>query len=664
MFKKILIANRGEIACRISSTAKKMGIKTVGIYSRDDYLSKHTEICDEAILLNSSETTNCYLDINNIIEIAKSTNSQAIHPGYGFLSENSTFAKACQNNGVKFIGPSAESIEIMGSKSFSKAHVEKLKIPTLPSYHGTNQNVDLLLSEAKNIEFPILLKPSLGGGGKGMRVVNKEEEFFESLKSCKRESINSFGDDKILIEKYLKNPKHIEVQVISDMYGNHLHLFERDCSIQRRYQKIIEEAPSNYLDEKKRNIIGEMAVSIARSVKYEGVGTVEFIFDEEGKHYFLEMNTRLQVEHPVTEMIANIDLVEWQLKIAYGEKLSLDQKKIKFNGHSIEARLYAENPNIDFLPSSGKIYYLQFPKSIEFSRNEKVRIDSGIRKNDEITDLYDPMLAKLIVHGANRSEAITIMSRALSNFEIVGPHTNIEFLKNIIDSKEFSSGKIDTNFIDKNKKTLLENIKIIYPEVLALVVSKIFLNESSLSSDPWKSSFGWRLNSTLIRKLIFFTNTSEIEIKIKYQKQGLDFSFDEKDYFLSNFKSHGNNICLKFNDLLLNANVIFVNNYFYVFYNEKKWELKWEDIHSFQEKNEYEKANFTSPMPGKIISLLVNKNDFVEKGLPLLTIEAMKMEHTIVAPSKGIIKDIMFKVGQHVKEGDQLILFSSGEESD
>ncbi len=444
MFNKILIANRGEIACRVAATCKRLGIASVAVYSDADAHAKHVAACDEAMHIGGAAASESYLRIERIIDAAVRTGAQAVHPGYGFLSENEDFAQACEAAGLVFIGPPVSAIAAMGSKAAAKALMHTADVPLVPGYHGDEQDAQLLQREADAIGYPVLLKASAGGGGKGMRVVEQREDFAQALASCKREAASSFGNDRVLIEKYLTRPRHVEVQVFADRHGGAVYLFDRDCSVQRRHQKVLEEAPAPGLSDDVRRAMGEAAVAAARAVSYVGAGTVEFIMTDSA-FYFMEMNTRLQVEHPVTEMITGQDLVEWQLRVASGEPLPLRQDELRIDGHAIEARVYAENPARGFLPSTGTLNYLRMPEGVEFSigspSRAPVRIDSGVREGDTITPFYDPMIAKLIVHGANREEALSRMSRALQACEAVGPQTNVAFLKRIVESEPFATAE-------------------------------------------------------------------------------------------------------------------------------------------------------------------------------------------------------------------------------
>jgi 3-methylcrotonyl-CoA carboxylase alpha subunit len=451
MFTKILIANRGEIACRVAATARRMGIRTVAVYSEADAGSKHVAVCDEAVLIGPAAAKESYLKGEKIIAVALATGAQAIHPGYGFLSENADFADAVAAAGLVFIGPPASSMRAMGSKSAAKTLMESASVPLVPGYHGRSQEPALLQREADRIGYPVLLKASAGGGGKGMRVIERAEDFMAALASCQREAISSFGDDKVLIEAYLQRPRHIEIQVFADTQGNCVYLHERDCSVQRRHQKVLEEAPAPGMPAARRAAMGEAAVAAAKAVGYVGAGTVEFIANQDGSFYFMEMNTRLQVEHPVTEMITGTDLVEWQLRVAAGQPLPLRQDALKIHGHAIEARIYAENPEKGFLPSIGTLRHMDTPDAVSFTLGgtdvpASVRIDSGVREGDAISPFYDPMIAKLIVWGADRAQALARMSQALAEFQITGLATNIAFLKRLVEGSAFASADLDVSW--------------------------------------------------------------------------------------------------------------------------------------------------------------------------------------------------------------------------
>ncbi|MFN7097754.1 MAG: acetyl/propionyl/methylcrotonyl-CoA carboxylase subunit alpha, partial [Gammaproteobacteria bacterium] len=443
MFNSILIANRGEIACRVMRTAKRMGLRCIAVYSDADAHAPHVKMADEAYHLGPAPARTSYLDAEKILAIAKLSNADAIHPGYGFLSENAEFAKQCETAGIIFIGPPASAITAMGSKSNAKQLMEKAGVPLIPGYHGKDQSAAAFIKAAEKIGYPVLLKAAAGGGGKGMRVVNQASEMEIALAAAKREGLSSFGDDYILVEKYLAKPRHVEIQVFSDQHHHHLYLYERDCSIQRRHQKIIEEAPAPDMTDKLRSAMGAAAVACAKAIGYVGAGTIEFLLDEDGQFYFMEMNTRLQVEHPVTEMITGLDLVEWQLRVAAGEKMPLTQAQIPLHGHAIEVRIYAEDPAHDFLPSIGTIHYLQQPQLQNW-----LRVDTGVETGSQISQYYDPMIAKLIVWGESRTEAILRLLQALAHYHVCGVQTNLALLANIASHPDYQTAKVFTHFID------------------------------------------------------------------------------------------------------------------------------------------------------------------------------------------------------------------------
>src|SRR5688572_498003 len=459
MFRKILIANRGEIACRVAATARRMGVKTVAVYSDADANAKHVGACEEAVHIGGSAPKDSYLRWERIIEAAKATGAQAVHPGYGFLSENEEFAQACAEAGLVFIGPPPSAIQAMGLKAESKQLMEKAGVPLVPGYHGAGQETSLLKKEADRIGYPVLIKASAGGGGKGMRVVEKAQDFEAALASCKREAINSFGDDAVLIEKYVQRPRHIEIQVFGDTQGNCVWLFERDCSVQRRHQKVLEEAPAPGMTEAMRRQMGEAAVAAAKAVNYVGAGTVEFIVEQRAdgsmNFFFMEMNTRLQVEHPVTEAITGLDLVEWQLRVASGEKLPLAQDQLRITGHAIEARICAETPDNNFLPATGSLHVYKKPVHTAFERGQ-VRVDDGVREGDAISPYYDSMVAKLIVHGATRAEALARLDDALAQTRIVGLSTNVQFLRYVVRSPSFAKANLDTALIQREEAVLFK----------------------------------------------------------------------------------------------------------------------------------------------------------------------------------------------------------------
>ncbi|MFZ6641425.1 acetyl/propionyl/methylcrotonyl-CoA carboxylase subunit alpha [Undibacterium sp. TC4M20W] len=665
MFTKILIANRGEIACRVAATARRMGIKTVAVYSEADANAKHVAVCDEAVLIGPAAAKESYLRADKIIEVALATGAQAIHPGYGFLSENSEFAEACAKNGIAFIGPPASAIEAMGSKSAAKSLMEKANVPLVPGYHGDNQDADFLHTEADRIGYPVLLKASAGGGGKGMRVIEKSADFKDALASCKREAINSFGDDKVLAEKYLQRPRHIEIQVFADTHGNCVYLFERDCSVQRRHQKVLEEAPAPGMTAERRAAMGDAAVAAAKAVGYVGAGTVEFIANQDGSFYFMEMNTRLQVEHPVTEMITGTDLVEWQLRVAAGEKLPLQQNELQIHGHAIEARVYAENPEKGFLPSIGTLRHARTPVAVNFELGGATdpaafRIDSGVREGDTISPFYDPMIAKMIVWGKDRKEALARMAQALAQYQIVGLNSNIAFLSRLVTSTAFSGADLDTGLIERNQAELFPAPVAANLTTLALAVVSLLNSEKSTkgsSSDPWQSSHGWRMNSLMQRSLQFTEEEQTHDVQVTYLSDGWQVQAGESKVQVRLALADENDIVIKIADQTVAATVVRDGEHFHVFSQGKHTALHYIDALAHAGEAEAETGRLTAPMPGKIVAVLVNKAQEVKKGDALLIMEAMKMEHTISAPHDGVIDEVLYAIGDQVTEGAQLLAF-------
>ncbi|MFT3707331.1 MAG: acetyl/propionyl/methylcrotonyl-CoA carboxylase subunit alpha [Archangium sp.] len=650
MFTKILIANRGEIACRVATTARRLGIKTVAVYSDADAGSKHVASCDEAVHLGPAAAKESYLVAEKILAAAKATGAQAIHPGYGFLSENEDFADACVKAGVTFIGPPASAITAMGLKSEAKARMEKAKVPLVPGYHGADQSPALLQKEADRIGYPVLIKASAGGGGKGMRMVEKSADFPAALESCKREALNAFADDAVLIEKYLTKPRHVEVQVFADTQGNCVYLFERDCSVQRRHQKVLEEAPAPGLTEARRKAMGEAACAAAKAVGYVGAGTVEFIAEGE-QFFFMEMNTRLQVEHPVTEMITGFDLVEWQLRVAAGEKLPAKQEELRIRGHALEARVYAENPEKGFLPSIGTLSHLRFPAHVAFVRDGNVRVDAGVRQGDEITPFYDPMIAKLIVWGEDRAQALLRMSDALGSTQIVGLATNVAFLRRLVGSKAFSSADLDTGLIAKNHDELFPAETKPSQHALALGVAALLAEETRLAAaDPWSFRDGWRLNQAYVRSL----KLGGVDVQVTYGR-------DAHHVFGQplTWRNDGVDFKTMLGDVPVNGTVVRQFDMLHVFHDGVRTELQLFDALAHAGDDDSHGGKLVAPMPGKIVALLAAKGGAVKKGTPLLVMEAMKMEHTITAPSDGTVNEFLFAPGDQVAEGAELLKFTA-----
>ncbi|CAN7603993.1 acetyl/propionyl/methylcrotonyl-CoA carboxylase subunit alpha [Trinickia sp. LjRoot230] len=669
MFNKILIANRGEIACRVAATCRRLGVASVAVYSDADAFAKHVAGCDEAIHIGGAAAADSYLRIDRIIEAALRTGAQAVHPGYGFLSENEAFAQACEDAGLVFIGPPVSAIAAMGSKAAAKALMQAAAVPLVPGYHGDDQDSERLQREADKIGYPVLLKASAGGGGKGMRVVDKREDFAAALASCKREAASSFGNDRVLIEKYLTRPRHVEVQVFADRHGAAVYLFDRDCSVQRRHQKVLEEAPAPGLTDEVRRAMGEAAVAAARAVSYVGAGTVEFIMTGNA-FYFMEMNTRLQVEHPVTEMVTGLDLVEWQLRVAAGERLPLRQDELKLNGHAIEARVYAESPSRGFLPSTGTLKYLRMPQAIEFAIGEPqraaVRIDSGVREGDTITPFYDPMVAKVIVHGADRAEALARMHRALLACEAVGPQTNIEFLQRLVACAPFVSADLDTGLIERHHEALFAREQKPFDEALALACAALLTREggNAHGASPWDALSHWRLNAGFRQAIDWRDVENDAPCSVIYTRDGdmrtLEHA-DRTEPFDWWCEPQPHTFGVRLGETRTTGRVFIDGDLFHVFCHGAAFVFEWSNLLAHAAVAEHGEGRLTAPMPGKVIAVLVEPGALVEKGAPLIVMEAMKMEHTIGAPIGGRVAEVLYAVGDQVADGAQLLVMATDE---
>ena len=643
MFKKILIANRGEIACRVIKTARRMGVATVAVYSDADASAQHVKMADQAVALGGTVARDSYLVMDKIIAAAKQTGAQAIHPGYGFLSENAEFAELCAKNNLVFIGPPPAAIRAMGSKSAAKALMEKAGVPVVPGYHGDKQDIKHLQSVADKIGYPVLLKAVAGGGGKGMRRIDAPADFSDAFAGATREAQNSFGNAVMLLEKYVTDPRHIEIQVFADSHGNYLYLFERDCSIQRRHQKVIEEAPAPIMTPAIRQKMGEAAVAAARAVNYVGAGTVEFIADQAGNFYFMEMNTRLQVEHPVTEMITGVDLVEWQIRAAMGEKIATQQADLRINGHSIEVRLYAEDPEREFLPAIGKLRYLQFP-----AESRHIRIDTGVIKGDSITPFYDPMIAKVVVWGETRAQAIQHMQTALRQTSVSGLTTNLPFLRQIVAHPVFHSGKLSTHFIAENRAALspvLSSTQWDQAYVLAA------LAELPTANHP---APGWRLSGVGQSSVYFYRDDAVLRLTVAFTAPAWTVMVGDQVLTVVQYQRHDSSLSAVINGQPISAKVIPTDAGNDVIVDGVTFAIPALRLGEGRDQSGAA-GSLKSPMPGKVVQVLVTANQNVTAGQPLLVLEAMKMEHTIKAPKAGVVTDIFYKSGDQVADGVELL---------
>ncbi len=661
MPRKLLIANRGEIACRVIKTARRMGIQTVAVYSDADANALHVKHADEAYHIGGPAPKDSYLRTDRLLEVIAQSGADAVHPGYGFLSENAGFADALEKAGCVFVGPPASAIRAMGSKSEAKKIMGKAGVPLVPGYHGEDQDPDLLAAEADKIGYPVLIKASAGGGGKGMRAVDKPSDFKDALISCKREAQSSFGDDHCLIEKLIVKPRHVEIQVFADSHGNAVYLFERDCSLQRRHQKVIEEAPAPGMSNELRAQMGKAAVDAAKAIGYQGAGTVEFLLDASGSFYFMEMNTRLQVEHPVTEKITGEDLVEWQLRVADGEALPKSQNELTINGHSFEVRIYAEDPQNDFLPATGKLVHMRMPRE-----TEHVRVDTGVYEGGEVSIHYDPMIAKLITRDVDRKSALRRMASALNDVQIVGVTTNTEFLGNIARHPAFEAGEVETGFIPMYQNDLIPAPVTPDNEALAFAALDILLTrdaEAALhaaqSNDPyspWNSTAGFRLNDDNHHDLILRHDGDDIAVKVHYRDAGYALDMPDGSAIIVNGEHDQNGaIHASLNNVRKRATVLRDGNRLMIFRDGRADRLDIFDPLAAAGGNEGAGGGLTAPMPGKIIAVMAKAGQSVAAGDKLVVMEAMKMEHTISAPVTGTIKEVFFDVGDQVDDGAELI---------
>ena len=720
MFNKILIANRGEIACRVAATARRMGIRTVAVYSDADASAKHVAVCDEAVHIGGNAPRDSYLQWQRILQAAQATGAQAVHPGYGFLSENDAFAQACADAGLVFIGPSPAAIRAMGLKAESKQLMATAGVPLVPGYHGADQDPARLRGEADSIGYPVLIKASAGGGGKGMRAVDRSDDFAAALASCQREARNSFGDDAVLIERYVQRPRHIEIQVFGDTQGNYVYLHERDCSVQRRHQKVLEEAPAPGMTPALRQQMGEAAVAAARAVDYVGAGTVEFIVEtmsaagppqgakapsggseghtvpsvgattpppgrpkaglapsggsaahavasvgatptSVGAFYFMEMNTRLQVEHPVTEAITGLDLVEWQLRVASGEPLPLLQHQLRLSGHAIEARICAENPDNNFLPATGRLDVYALPACSTFERADHgVRVDSGVRQGDAISPYYDSMVAKLIVHGGTRGEALARLDAALAQTHIVGLQTNVQFLRHVVQSRSFARADLDTALIPREAEALFGQTRVSVPLACAAEVARTLLAErAGQGAGPFGQTDGWRSLGELLRRFSFRQGEDEVSASLRYRRDGsLQLRLADTVGELR-FAAAGSGIALHWGDVSAVVHVYRLSDVAYVHTAQGAAQITVSDLLAHPDVAQAEGGRLTAPMPGKVVSFAVKAGDRVKRGQALAVLDAMKMEHTIAAPADGVVAELLYAPGDQVGEGAALITLTA-----
>ena len=663
MFERVLIANRGEIACRVIRTCRRLGIHTIAVYSEADANAQHVRLADEAWPIGGPRPTDSYLRGEVILDAARKSGAQAIHPGYGFLSENTAFARACTDAGIAFIGPRPESIDAMGSKAAAKALMEQHQVPLVPGYHGADQSLDVLTDQARRTGFPLMIKAASGGGGKGMRIVRAEKDFADALASAQREAASAFGDTRVILERYVEHPRHIEFQVFGDTHGNVIHLNERECSAQRRYQKVLEETPSPFLDEARRAAMGAAAVAAAKAVNYVGAGTVEFIVGQDGEFFFMEMNTRLQVEHPVTEETLGLDLVEWQLRIAHGQALPLAQEQVHARGHAIEVRLYAEDPDQNFLPGSGKLLKLRLP-----SPSRHVRLDGGVIEGDTVTIFYDPMIAKLIVWDENRPQALQRLRDALMASEIVGPKSNIAFLERLARHPVVVEGRIDTGYLDRHLDEFLAGDAAPADNVLfAATVAALLHDERKAIADrqagtdpfsPWSHADAWRVGHAGKRIVALSLHGQRHEVEAyghdgDYRLRHGDASADVRgarhdgEYLSARFNDEALRLPVRADAARVTVHDIAGNRHSF----ERAAAFAW------QSKEAGGGNQITAPMPGRIVLVKANAGDVVEEGQELLVMEAMKMELALKAPRAGTIESVSAVQGDFIEADSVLVRF-------
>jgi 3-methylcrotonyl-CoA carboxylase alpha subunit len=664
VFDAVLIANRGEIACRIIRTLKRLGIRAVAVYSDADRDALHVAQADEAIWIGPAAASESYLRADAILGAAAHAGARAVHPGYGFLAENAGFARACRAAGLTFVGPSPEAIEAMGAKDQAKAAAAAADVPLIPGYQGGRQDQAGLLEAAHELGFPVLLKAVAGGGGKGMRVVARPDDFTAALEGARREALAAFGDERMLLERYLAAPRHIEVQVFGDHHGNVVHLFERDCSVQRRHQKVLEEAPAPALSPEQRTALGAAAVRLAAAIGYANAGTVEFLMDERGAFYFMEMNTRLQVEHPVTEMVTGLDLVEWQLRVAAGEPLPRTQQQITLSGHAIEARLYAEDPERGFLPSTGMLAHLRLPAA-----DRALRIETGVATGDRVSPFYDPMLAKIVAWGRDRAEALRRVRAAVDDTEVVGRATNLEFLATVLRHDAFEHGAVSTAFVEENAAALLPPAPP--PDERALAIASLWLlcrqrrhmaAAAAASADPhspWHRVDGWRLNDVGHQSLRLRAGDQPVAIDAQADGAGWRLHIGARELRACAEVAEDGRLEVELDGARWRAGVVALGDQLHLFTPLGRFQVQRMDPLAVAAAEDEQGDVLTAPMPGKIVRQLIAAGDRVGRGAPLLVLEAMKMEHTIVAPGDGRVAALRYVEGDQVEEGAILLDFEA-----
>ena len=664
MFGKLLIANRGEIACRVMRTAHRLGIRTVAVYSDADRDALHVAMAGEAWRLGPAPASQSYLDIERVLAAAAASGADAVHPGYGFLSESPAFVEACDAAGIVFVGPPAAAIRAMGLKDAAKRVMEDAGVPVVPGYHGEEQDHAVLLAHARRIGFPVLVKAVAGGGGKGMRRAETEAGFGDALEAARREARSSFGDDRVLIERYVAKSRHIEVQVFTDAHGNAVHLFERDCSLQRRHQKVIEETPAPGMTQEMRAAMGTAAVAAARAIDYRGAGTVEFIADvseglREDRFWFMEMNTRLQVEHPVTEMVTGTDLVEWQLRVAAGEPLPATQAELSMTGHAVEARVYAEDPQRGFLPATGTLAHLATPP-----QSGHVRIDSGVREGDAITPWYDPMIAKVVAHGDDRGMALGRLAGALRGFEVAGVTTNVPFLSRLVADSGFRAGDVDTGLIDRKLDTLVARGPVPDPVLAAAAMHAAGAlaepPDGSAWSDPWSTLIGWRSWGGAEQRVHLEIDGEAIEATVTFMEDGgCRIEIADTSLVARLVRRDGARVVLDLSDRIVSLRIVSTDDGLYVVHGGRTYSVALPDRSVEDGDAGSALASITAPLPGKVVKVAVRNGETVARGATLVVLEAMKMELSVDSPRAGVIDEVMVSEGDQVVEGAVLATFAN-----